>query len=178
MANGKNPDKLPTPTEIIEKLKPPAEYLPPSPTEIIEKLKIKPPPSKIITPDVLQTIILDEIAGRLADLGEIMEKVKNQMEIIPEGLIYPVERTIDGVGIVKLEITKEPECGEKPWYSCTIYNDGDSDLYVSLNFAHKKYQKVKSGEALDLDMHAPLIRTLYFKSVVEGSCDIRVVGER
>ena len=61
----------------------------------------------------MQTILLDEVAGKLAD---IHQELVNQS---PEGVIYslPFSASIIATKIVLL-------------YSATIYNDGAADIYI------------------------------------------------
>ena len=166
MANGKLP-KIPTPTDILE------------------RLKVKPPPAKIISPDVLMAILLDEVAGRLEDLTELTQQfrdiatlIQKQMPRIPEGLTFPIELTIVGNTITEYALEDEPDAGSRPWLSATIYSDGPDDCWVRANNAVGRFQKFTDGEAVDIDFKAPLLKKLYFKcGSATASAALRILGE-
>lgn len=157
----------------------------PTPTDIIERLKVKPPPAKIIDPTVLQTILLDEISGRLEDLGELTQqfrdiaaKMESQMVKVPEGLTFPVELSITGATIIKYDLEEEPDAGSRPWYSCTIYSDGPDDCWVRANTPVGRYQKFTEGEAVDIDFKSPLLKRLFFRcGSATASTALRILGE-
>lgn len=157
----------------------------PTPTDILERLKIKPPPQEIISPDILQTILLDEVAGRLEELSELTQqfrdiaaKMEKQMQKIPEGITYPIELTVTGLTTTRYDMTEEPAAGERTWYSCTIYNDGESDVYFRANSPIGNFQRLESGESADIDFRAPLLKKLFFKcGSATASAALRILGE-
>ena len=163
------------------------EHLPkiPTPTDILERLKVKPPLAKIIDPSILQTILLDEIAGRLEDLGELTQQfrdiatlIEKQMPRIPEGVTYPIELTIKGNVITEYAIEDEPDAGSRPWLSATIYSDGPDNCWVRANNVVGRFQKFTDGEAVDIDFKAPLLKKLYFKcGSATASTALRILGE-
>ena len=68
-----------------------------------------------VTPEVFQSIMLDEIAGRLASIQDHMEKQ------VPAGFIVSTS----------VSVTDEPtEVNLGVWNKATLFNDGPDDVYV------------------------------------------------
>lgn len=161
---------IPPPAEIIERAKSP-----------LRKLK-----GKIVSPDVLQTILLDELAGRLEDITEIVAKMANltslmqsQMEKIPEGMMFPIPAlAVSGLGITSYNLEEEPDAGSRPWFSASISNDGPDDIEFRANSYLGRWQLIQEGEAVNLDFHAAKLRRLYFKGTsASSSASVRILGE-
>ncbi|MFH1485659.1 MAG: hypothetical protein ABIH46_06285 [Chloroflexota bacterium] len=132
-------------------------------------------------PRLLQSAetLMDDLNVRAQTILDKLNTALERMQQVPEGEVFPVEVNITGTRATEYNIEDESDAGYKPWFSCTIYNDGNDDLYVAVNSSRRRFQKVLQGEALDVDMHSPKIKTLYFKTAtVGGSCSLRIVGER
>lgn len=128
---------------------------------------------------VLQTVLLDEIAGRMEELGDIMiaigkltARMESQMEKAPVGAMRPFEKTITGDTIERWEILDDVG---RPCTCATVYNDGDDDCYVCLNDLRDGFQRLEVNESLPFDFHGhPLISRFFFKSVAGGSASLRI----
>jgi HAMP domain-containing protein len=128
---------------------------------------------------VLQTILLDEIAGRLDELqevaiaiGRLVQKQESQMDKAPVGVMRPFTKTITGDTIVEWRVYED--VGQN-CTSATVYSDGPDDCYICLNDLRNGFQKLEANENLSFDFHGhPLIATFFFKSVVGGSCSLRI----
>lgn len=129
--------------------------------------------------DVWQTILLDEIAGRLEELGEVMvannnliAKMEGQMERAPEGRMRPFKKTITGDTV---EMWKVVEDVGRECTSATVYNDGPDPVYVCLNDIRDGFQEVRINESLPFNFHGnPLIERFFFKSTSGGEAALRI----
>ena len=73
-------------------------------------------PAAKVTPEVLQTIQLDEIAGRLAQLTELLEREEPSGDLVS-----------DTVSVT--DVPKEVNIGE--WVRVTLFNNaGGSNVYI------------------------------------------------
>jgi len=141
--------------------------------------KPRPEPPGPVSPDVLQVIYLDEIAGRLEELGELtkalgylVQRMEAQMEKAPVGVMRPFDKTITGDTIVRWDLIDDVG---RPCTMATIYNDGDDDVYVCLNDLRDGFQKVKKSESLPFDFHGnALIQRFFFKSTAGGEAALRI----
>lgn len=158
------------------------QTLPAIPEETLPKVRPILPPGREkpgpVSPDVLQTIYLDEIAGRLEELGELTRalgslvlRMENQMEKIPQGRMRPFEKAITGNTIERWDVIEDVgrECN-----SATVYNDGPDSVWVCLNDIRDGFQEVKESESLDFDFKHPVIRMFFFKSTTEGTANLRI----
>lgn len=128
--------------------------------------------------DVWHGILLDEIAGRLEELGEIMlaiggltAKMEAQMEKIPEGRMRPFPKTITSDIVERWEIIDDVgrRCS-----SATVYNDGPDSVWICLNDIRDGFQEVKQGESLDFSFKHPVIERFFFKSTSGGEASLRI----
>ena len=129
--------------------------------------------------DVWHGILLDEIAGRMEELTEVMmaigkltAKMEAQMERAPVGRMRPLKKTVTGDSIVMWEaiggVGRKCTCA-------TIYNDGPDSVYVCLNDLRDGFQEVKEDESLPFDFHGnPLIERFFFKSTSDGEASLRI----
>jgi len=113
-----------------------------------------------VTPEVMQTMLLDEIAGRLRDMMEF------QRDTVAEG----------GLDTPTMVITDEPtEVKLGRWLSMTITNDGTADVYMF--FQRKRPgsldSPIKSGETILIDQKRKVARPVYIVTS-SGSATIRL----
>ena len=158
----------------------------PTPTDIIERLKVK-PPSEIIDPSILQTILLDEVAGRLEELGELTQqfrdiaaKMEQGMLKVPEGIVLTIERTITGQRITRLNLLEDPEAHDRAWFSAVITNDEDSANNVQVAFNTWKFgwRSLRASESCSVDFHAAKLTDIYFKCAnPTDTANIIILGE-
>ena len=101
-----------------------------------------------ISPEAMQTILLDEVTGRLRDLMEFMQNT------VAEG----------GLDLPTITITDESqEVRFGRWLSINITNDGPNDVYV---YFQRKLPStldsgLKSGESIRLDQGYKVARSIY-----------------
>ena len=119
-------------------------------------------PSAKVSPEVVQTILLDEISGRLADL-------KNSLPHAGAGIMVPL--TLPIVSAL-YELTCRPE-----WYGVSVFNDGPFPVYLDLN---RTYNAVNFStplnplEHLNFDYDQPVIVRLYFQCLPAQNTSVRL----
>ncbi len=151
-----------------------------------------PNPPGLVDPIVLQTIILDEIAGRMADLnemiaalGKITLAMENQMQKVAQGRMIPFTLSIPtpnrNIGLISIGDYlwwNFQEFTHAPAVSATIFVDGPSSCFVCLNNLSDGFQEVQNGEQLHFDYsgHA-LIKHLFLKVASGGTANLRIPME-
>jgi hypothetical protein len=86
---------------------------------------------KIVKPEAMMVITLDEIAGRLADLSELQTKIlKHMEETTPAGIDIPLpEKTVTDIATVDL-IKDYPY---RALRSVDFFNKGPNTAYFRIN---------------------------------------------
>jgi len=104
-------------------------------------------PERLAPP--LEIVYLDEIAGRLADLYEIMKKSE------PQGLIQPV--TLSATEDLK---TYEPPT---PWFTVDVLNTGPNTVYIGINDKAKEFKAIERNRGFKFDFGMAKIEKIYYK---------------
>ena len=115
-----------------------------------------------VTPEVLQTITLMEIAERLAGLHDMLAKR------VPEGVIYPIAFTASTIAKRIVLI-----------FSATVYNDGAADIYIletNRNLSSDD-TPLKSGELLSID-HKERGQYQHWVKTLAGTATVRIFALR
>lgn len=137
-----------------------------------------------VTPEALEVILMDEIAGRLEDLtrmmqtlidrvvelGDSIEHMRAEMRKVPVGIQEDFLVEVSDK-MVKLDF---PE----PFFCCNIYNNGPDPVYHALNTTSFGSATISAHEDLQIDLHAPKIRSLAFKCDPGCSAVVRVFAVR
>ena len=144
-----------------------------------------------VTPEALQVIYMDEIAGRLADLAELYEsllktaeteverlaEVRSKLEEVKETL----ERTIPlgDTGDYKLSVTGDDttilDLLRRPVSSFTLFNDGPGNVYVATNHGNvPNSAPIKSGEQYSLNARARVIWRISLRCDSGESATVRI----
>jgi len=163
-----------------------------------ERGLIKAPPlmpskgSGIVSPEAVMTVLLDEIAGRLAELTDIQKalgtltlKMEREMQKVARGRMIPFVLSIPtpnrDIGLInngEYLWWNFQEFSHAPAVSATIFNDGPSSIYVCLNELSDGFQEVKNGEQLHFDYSGhPSIRQFFLKVDTGGTANLRVPME-
>ena len=111
-----------------------------------------------VTQEVLQSILLDEIAGRLAKIQEHLEKQ------VPEGNIFPIG-LIANTTPQKIVLT----------FSATIFNDGAADIYIldRNRTLDSSDQPLKVSEGLEID-HREKGQYEHWIATAAGTATVRI----
>lgn len=102
-----------------------------------------------INPVAVQTILLDEIAGRLLDIHDMLK------DMVADGVddTFSIEASDEKIQVVSLQ----------PWLSVSIFNDGPDGIYLLVNREERKaYEpKLYAGENTSIDAKKHSIRQLF-----------------
>lgn len=103
-----------------------------------------------VHPDVAQTILLDELCGRLADLQNSVAKT------IPQGIHQSFTVKI-GDRIQRIKPTT-------PWFSFSLYNKVDSDtVYGWVNDSGGTRHPIEADDTWNVNFGAAKIESIYLK---------------
>ena len=107
-------------------------------------------------PDTLMIVLLDEISGKLEDLLDLVKGT------IPDGVTVPI----------KLSLSKNEEkrivysdYTPKPFYSITIYNEGDGAILFGINSSYDPESILYRGEQYSVDMKSNKIYYIHIKAL-------------
>jgi hypothetical protein len=119
--------------------------------------------SSKVSPEVFQTVLLDEIAERLLHLEELLAK--------PRGCVYPIRVAVEKLTIIDF-VRGYPYTR---LFAITLFNDGPDSVYPSVN-DYQKHTPLNTGESLTLEYHSPRIEKLIL-DVDEGkTANVRGFG--
>ena len=119
-----------------------------------------------VTPEALQLIYLDEIAGLLNDQLERMEESEGS------GLIDTVSVTVTSP-IFELSV---PD-----WYSFTIFNDGPNPVFVDVNVDYNVRSfdtPLNATEDLVVDFEKPKIKRVFLGVQAGNVAAVRIFGSK
>jgi len=110
---------------------------------------------------------LNELAFNIVMAEEIARKIRPRQK----GFTHSLRVVVEGLTVIDF-VSNEPY---SKLFSITVYNDGDSDVYVSVN-TYEKNAPLKPHETLNIKYDEPVIEKL-FLDVDEGkSTVVRVFG--
>ncbi len=115
-----------------------------------------------VSPEVLQLIYQDEIAGKIGDLLDLIKSER------PQGLTPQHQLTI----MTYLEFMCSP-----PWFAFTLFNDGPDPVYMNVNRVtpiNPVTPPLNKGESLTVDMKTAKIEKLFFQTVAGQTANIRL----
>jgi hypothetical protein len=114
----------------------------------------------------LEVALLDEIAGRLRHVEELMEAE------VPKGAVEPSEKFT----ITDRRVSFRPL---KPWFSISIINDGPSDVFCIVN-TEKSFDehRIASGETYNIDMKRAKVTDALMWCAKGHASAVRIVGVR
>lgn len=132
---------------------------------------------------VLQTILLDEIAGRLDELGEATILIGRLIERM--GKMMDSEKFQGKVDQVTLSATNIQACLDvldrwhySPLVTAFITNDGPNSVLIAINNPYP-WMTIKNSETRTID-HTKArerIKRVYYKCAVGETASFRVEGE-
>lgn len=140
------------------------------------------------SPDVLEVVYLDEIAGRLVDLntnladmssvfasklaslGEKVDNINTFLEDTSyEGRTKTVKKTITGDDRnVKIPINEK-------WYENTIFNDGPDDVYVESSQKSRGDTSINMGDQINVKSKRGSTKPVYIRCDPSDTAAVRVV---
>lgn len=125
---------------------------------------------RLIRADVLQSALLDEIAGRLLAVQRHFEESK------PEGIVEPIHR----LTVTTDYTVVRPPFIDKKWFSITIVKEDDVELNVVVNTgksATTPYTMGADEKVYDQAFSMPCIEDVMLWTN-SGTCHVKVRGSR
>jgi len=109
------------------------------------RLRLERKNEKIVKPEAMVVITLDEIAGRLADLNEVQQKILRHMEeTTPEGKdVLVFEGTVDPPGKFVDPIKNYPY---HPLFRAEVINKGANTVYARVD--EEKEMPIEAEESI------------------------------
>lgn len=133
-----------------------------------------------VSPEILQTVYLDEIASRLADITALLESHDQRLVNIYDWLESTVTKGELASISVNLSTSKGaiPVKHDNPWFECTIFNDGPDAIKISHDEAGLKTSiDYNKGDQIDIVMKKSAIKPVWLKCD-SGSAVVRMVFKR
>lgn len=123
--------------------------------------------TKIVRADVLQSILLDEVAGRLADLHKLIAQT------IPAGIVPTFTVNLSGQNLQKIKPVT-------PWFNFSLYNDADSGgtVYVRVNRRNADEHPVEPDDTYNVDMGAAKIEAIYLRTTSGETATVQIAAVR
>lgn len=120
----------------------------------------------------LDTILLDDIAGMLADISfEIANFRQEWKATLPKGKVNPLEFSVTEK-FIKLT---PAEVSSMPWVTFDVFNDGPDGVYVIVNQDYvTKKAPLKKDENLTVDMKRPIIEKVYLFCGTGKKASVRI----
>jgi len=114
-----------------------------------------------VTPEVVQSVLLDELLGRMITIQELLE---NQVPV------YHLVSTIVSVTDVPTEVNLGT------WVDCTMYNDGADNVYIynQWNLPGTDDSYLASGENLKIDNNQRTNKRFYLVCASGGTATVRI----
>lgn len=137
-----------------------------------------------IDPEIIQTILLDEIAGRLDELGEMTLAIGGLIERL--GKMAEAEKFEGKIDTIELSATDSATVLDllnrwhySPLVTAYITNDGpDHSVLIAINDPHS-WMTIKNSETRTID-HTKArrrIERIYYKCALGETASFRVEGE-
>jgi len=128
---------------------------------------------KPVSPDALKLVMLDEIAGRLADITEIQQKIFTHLiETTPEGIDIPLsEKTVTDIATIDL-IKEYPY---RPLRSIDFFNKGPNTAYYRINNDAKEVP-IEDREILKAERPKATIEYVTLRVASGESATIKMTG--
>lgn len=130
-------------------------------------------PPKIVKPDAMMTILLDEIAGRLGDLTETQQKILRHMEeTTPEGVDVPLPtQAITETTFIDL-IKDYPY---RTLRSVDFFNKGPNTAYIRINEDAKEIP-IEDRENIEIERPKATIRHITLRVAAGQSTTLTLLG--
>ena len=110
--------------------------------------------------------LLNEIAERLMNLEKLAKATQ------PIGAVEPIEK-------FRITDVRRHMPLQKPWFSVSIVNDGDDDVFCIINTKESfEEHRILMGETYTINMVTPVIKDLLFWCNHGEHATVRIVGVR
>ncbi len=126
-----------------------------TPTSPTEEMRISKSP--------LEIVLLDDMAGQLSEMLEIMRKQ------VPLGRIDPFSIQVLTTEFVAHKIGW-------PWMSFSVTNDGPAIVEFFVNRIGQRASVINPGEVLNFDFKFPVVEYVWVKLQTAGTSNLRFFG--
>ena len=130
-----------------------------------------------VSPEALQVMYLDEIAGKMDDLAKRMLEVGDSLLIIKDMMPKTPEGITENFSASATDILDNLSFSPAI-FSCQINNDGPSPVFIDINSAPSGNAPLNAGEQIVFDMHAPKILYLYYRCAAGQTASLRIFAVR
>lgn len=124
----------------------------------------------------------------LTESADLLSRIVSKMESIPQGVVELFDnRAVSGTA---QQVFDTVEQTEQQWFSCSVYNSGADNVEVRVNDGlpterasvrdarRGRWQTLRTGESLEVDFHAPLVRFIYYRGAsATAAATIKITGE-
>jgi len=127
-----------------------------------------------VSPEAYQSIMLDEIAGRLADITQVQTQILEHIkETTPDGVDFPIsDVTVTGATVVNF-------VKEYPYRKIRsldpVFNKGSNTAYIRVNEEAKEIP-VENRESLSISRPKATIEYITIRVASGESATIRMIG--
>ena len=126
-----------------------------------------------VSPEAMQVMLLDEIAGRLGDVEQRLVEQNDRIEHIRQEMPRAADGYTDDMTIQVSDSVK-PIPLSVPFSSCQFNNDGPSPVFIGVNKQPGMVTPLNAGEQTSIDMREPKIKELYFVCAQGLTASVRV----
>jgi len=129
---------------------------------------------KKVSPEAYQSVMLDEIAGRLADITEVQNKILDHLrETMAEGVDFPIaDVVVTGTSVVNFVKTYPYR---KIRSLDPVFNKGPNTAYVRVNEEAKEIP-VEDREDITISRPRATIEYVTIRVASGESATIRMIG--
>ena len=116
-----------------------------------------------LDPRALQTVLLDEVAGRLADVTNLLARQ------LPKGVVENYSLNVSGSNWQRISSILEP------WFSVSIVNTSLLyPAYIKINDKKTKEYSLLPGNTYHVDLKQAKIKNVYYRASDSGAVQIDV----
>lgn len=123
-----------------------------------------------VTPDAMLVIYLDEIAGRLSDMQEMLEAERSEGEV--------TKKDISVTGALPIEYDIRRDEGVE-FLTADIYNDGPNTVYILVDNRMGKEIIIEFNHGIRIDRikAKKKLHWLYFRCNSGENAEVHVIGQ-
>ncbi|GAI68454.1 unnamed protein product [marine sediment metagenome] len=128
-----------------------------------------PPIPKIIPPELLQIIVLDDIQVALTKVNKHLEKAEFEGVVDPR--TFAVTDEMRGIALIH-------DWPFTPWITASFFNDGPNRAYIALNYIFD-WASLEKGESANMDFSRSdrRIQFVHYKCDAGEKATVRVIGK-
>lgn len=126
-----------------------------------------------VSPEALQVMYLDEIAGKLSDAIERLLEMGDQLDKMPK---VPVGETEDF--LFNATASEKQLTFTTPFFAAQINNDGPNGAYFGINKNSSRQAPLLAGEQIAIDLHDAKLKFISFVCDSGNTARLRIFAVR